>query len=345
MNARADAITVRHYADADEPALMRLLTESMGGGPTGERSPEFFRWKHLQNPFGRSLMLVAESEGRLIGFRAFMRWKFEAGGRVISAARAVDTATHPDFQGRGIFTMLTLQAIDELRGETDLIYNTPNEKSLPGYLKMGWSKVGNMPVNIKVRRPLAVLRGLAGRGAHADSSSSVAREVNAMTADEGLAQEGVADLVRAASENQPAENRLHTKRDIDYLRWRYGSAPLLGYRMVVHEDRGRVAGIGIFRVRPRGNLVETTLSEVLYRPGDVDAVGKVISAVVAAAPVDHIACSFPSGTPEKSVSRRRLFLPAPGGMTFTVNPLNQEVGSRGLSLDSWGLTLGDLEVF
>ena len=37
-------------------------------------------------------------------FRLLMRWEFVAWREVLRAVRAVDTATHPDYQGRGIFT-------------------------------------------------------------------------------------------------------------------------------------------------------------------------------------------------------------------------------------------------
>ena len=96
-----------------------------------------------------------------IGLRAFMRWRFDATGQDVRAVRAVDTATHPDHQGRGIFSRLTSEAIDLLRGDTDLIFNTPNEKSLPGYLKLGWRIVGRAPVLLRIKRPLRLLRNLS----------------------------------------------------------------------------------------------------------------------------------------------------------------------------------------
>ena len=133
---------VRQYEVTDEDAVLRLLRITLGAGPIGQRTAAFFRWKHLDNPFGPSLMLVADAGGEIIGLRAFMRWRFDAAGQDVRAVRAVDTATHPDHQGRGIFSRLTSEALDLLRGDTDLIFNTPNEKSLPGYLKLGWRIVG-----------------------------------------------------------------------------------------------------------------------------------------------------------------------------------------------------------
>ena len=155
MRASPRTISLRPYREEDESAVLELLDASLGGGPVGRRPPSFFRWKHMSNPFGRSFMLVAEDDGRIVGLRAFMRWRFQAGDRELLAVRAVDTATHPDYQGQGIFSRLTLAALDELGGQVDLVFNTPNEKSLPGYLKMGWRPVGQVPIRVRVRHPTA----------------------------------------------------------------------------------------------------------------------------------------------------------------------------------------------
>src|SRR4029450_11514322 len=104
-----------------------------------------------------SLLLVADHDDRLIGLRAFMRWRLAAGDRDLAAVRAVDTATHPDFQGMGVFSRLTRAALDAMEGQVDLVFNTPNGKSGPGYLKLGWREVGRVPVAVRVRRPLRLL--------------------------------------------------------------------------------------------------------------------------------------------------------------------------------------------
>ena len=106
------------------------------------------------------MMLIAESDGRIVGLRAFMRWRFLSESRVLRAVRAVDTATHPDHQGHGIFSKLTREALEVLRADTDLVFNTPNDKSLPGYLKLGWVEVGTIPISIRLKKPLAFARGI-----------------------------------------------------------------------------------------------------------------------------------------------------------------------------------------
>lgn len=104
---------------------------------------ELFKWKHLDNPFGKSYGLLALDDEKIVGLRMFMFWNFTSNGSksVIKAIRPVDTVVDKNFRGQGLFKKLTLTGLDECRGEYDFIFNTPNENSLPGYLKMGWEKL------------------------------------------------------------------------------------------------------------------------------------------------------------------------------------------------------------
>jgi GNAT superfamily N-acetyltransferase len=86
----------------------------------------------------------------------WLRWRFVATGRRWDAVRAVDTATHPEYQGRGIFRRLTTSSLDAAaRGGRRHVFNTPNEQSRPGYLKMGWEEVGKLPSAVRFRSPVA----------------------------------------------------------------------------------------------------------------------------------------------------------------------------------------------
>ncbi len=338
--SRATALTVRAYADRDEPAVLELLTASLGGGPAGVRPAEFFRWKHVDNPFGRSFMLVAEESGRIVGFRSFLRWAFEARDGRVRAVRAVDTATHPDSQGRGIFTQLTLAALEELRADTDLIFNTPNEKSLPGYLKMGWKEVGRVPVSVRVRRPVRFVRGIRSVGSGADGVPTI--PVSAERASVALEDaEGVEALLRGVTPS----TRLRTPRDLTFLRWRYGAAPLLDYRVVRSTRDGRLTGLAVFRARMRGVLREASIADVLTAPGDVRTAAQLLRGVGKAGRFDHVTCSFHPGTDPANAARRAAFVRARRGVLVVSNSLEGRSPLDPTERESWQFTLGDLEVF
>ncbi len=348
MSARVQdaVVTTRRFRPEDGSAVLELLRASLGEGPGGDRSAAFFRWKHLENPFGSSFMLLAEADGRIVGLRAFMRWRFEAGGVSIPAVRAVDTATHPDHQGRGIFSRLTLEALDALREDTAIVFNTPNEKSLPGYLKMGWGTVGRVPIGVRVRRPARFLAARGGRAVRAPEMDEPI-EVGAAPAGRVLASAGDLDGLLAVSgpASWSGSGAIATPRTRRYLEWRYGEAPLLDYRAIVEEGAHGPDGLAIFRVRRRGSLRESTVSEVIVRAGDRATAGRLLRRVGRAARVDHVACAFPIRSVERAAAVRSGFLRSPGGMLLVARPLGDGLVPDPMDLRSWALTVGDLEVF
>lgn len=342
MTATRTDYAVRPYTVSDEPAVLQLLEASLQGGPTGQRTAAFFRWKHEENPFGPSFRLVAEQDGKVIGFRSFLRWQFLSGGEPVLAVRAVDTATHPDHQGRGIFTRLTLAAVDALRGDVDLIFNTPNAQSRPGYLKMGWSVVGSVPLALRPVRPVRLVRGcreaFAGRGA----PSGAAPPCPLPAASDALAASGAVTALLAEARGQ--SQRLTTARSLEYLQWRYAGTTELDYRAVTVHDGGALMGLAIGRPRRRGPLNEFLLAEVIARGGDRRVLRELLRAA-AHAGGDHVVTHLPPATVLAGVGRAAGYLPAPGvGIGLVANPLTPAAAGA-LRLPSWRLSLGDLELF
>lgn len=255
----AGSLELRSYKPEDEPAVIGLLQLSLGWA-TDRRHEQLFRWKHEQGPWGRSPAWVAVVDGQVVGFRAFMRWQFQAADGTISAVRAVDTATHPEYRGRGIFRELTLHALEALRQDRiAFVFNTPNDQSRPGYLKMGWQVLGRVPARVRLCR----VGGLARM-----SRARTSADLWSLESDVGLPapaaledEQGVSRLL----EQQPPAPRISTDRTIAYLAWRYGLG-LLRYRALLLGPTA-ADGLLIFRLRRRGGAVEAVLAELLV-PGN-----------------------------------------------------------------------------
>src|SRR4051794_27767860 len=169
-------------ATADDlPGILALARRALGWSDVSTR---FLEWKHLESPFGPSFMWIATDADRVVAFRAFLRWELvDAEGGTVVAARAVDTATDPDHRRRGLFRALTTEALDGMAAAgVQLVWNTPNGSSLPGYLTMGWQEVGRLPALVRPasgRFPVVVLtaRRAAGREAVATGYGRAAWEV------------------------------------------------------------------------------------------------------------------------------------------------------------------------
>lgn len=321
---------VRVATEADRPAVLSLLGVALGWREDA-RFPQLFGWKHEQNPFGPSPGLVALDGDRLIGFRTFLRWEFrDARGARWRAVRAVDTATDPEYQGRGVFRALTTRAVDELaRAGVDFVFNTPNHQSRPGYLRMGWQVVGRLPAAVRFRSPAAVLRAL--RAQAPAERWSVPVEVGRPARDV-LADPRIDELISALGSTRG----LHTNRSADYLRWRYGFPPLAYRAVTVSTDA--TDGLAIFRVRRRGAATECALCEVLVPGAEARATRSLLRGVARAAGADYVLRV--GGAPVDRCGYVRL----PGqGPILTWRPLAPT--APGASLTDWNLTLGDVELF
>ena len=324
------SIEVRAVEPSDRKAVLALLTASLGWS-SDKHFDAFFAWKHEQSPFGRSPGWVAVEDGAVVGFRTFLRWEHRApGGEVLRTVRAVDTATHPSHQGRGIFRRLTLKALEDLREEGfAFVFNTPNDRSRPGYLKMGWVPVGRLRVGVRVTSPASLARSARAR-VPADLWSVPATV--GRPASEVLADVGVADLLGAMT-SQPG---LRTHRTPAYLRWRYGFSPL-EYRAVTLEA-GIPSGVAIFRLRRRGRALECVLCEVLV-PGETSGAHRALVRLVAR----ECGADYVLQVGAKMVDRAG-FVRLPGqGPMLTWYPLASDPPGR--RLGDWSMTLGDVELF
>lgn len=82
-----------------------------------------------------SLVLGAFEEKKLVGCNAFIANDFNLNGREISCFQSCWSATHPNFQGRGIFISIQNEAKKILSDlGAMLIYGLPNDQSLPIFI-------------------------------------------------------------------------------------------------------------------------------------------------------------------------------------------------------------------
>ena len=329
MTTVAHDVTVRPFAATDRPSVLGLLAASLGWS-SDERHAEYFAWKHEQSPFGASPAWVAvDRDGELLGFRTFLRWEFMRGTHVVRAVRAVDTATRPDIQRRGIFTRLTMTAVEALiRDDVEFVFNTPNPRSLPGYVQMGWQRVGQLPVRVRPASVRRLARLVQARGPA--EKWSLPTEAGAPAVDAFANVEPVERLLAAVRNTTD----LRTRLSVDYLRWRYGFLPLR-YR-VLSVGPTVADGMVVFRLRRRRRAIEAVICDVLVPSDDAKSSTHLCRQVVAVTGADYALRAGRS-------SSAGGFVPLPGqGPILTWRALTDPTMP---SRREWDLSVGDVELF
>ncbi len=316
---------IRQAGPEELDAIVELAGLALGWRP-GEPNRDLFEWKHVTNAFGPSALWVAEIDGVVAGFRALLRWEFAtSGGEVVAAVRPVDTATHPDFRGRGVFRRLTERALEAAEADgAQFVFNTPNDQSRPGYLKMGWQVAGRVPIASRPSSAGALLRMARSREPAAKWSEPTALGTAAAAA---FADED--STVRLLA-NLPVRAGLGTHRSPTYLRWRYGGLDALHYRAVL-AGSSIADGVAVVRLRRRGAGLEAVLADLLVPNRAVAA--QLRRRILHESGADYLlaAGEAPPG-----------FAPMPGqGPILTTRDLAHPAPP----LAGLNLTLGDVELF
>lgn len=345
-------LTICSYQTETMPALLALTQATLGNSGAVRKTEAFWQWKHHANPFGQSFGLYTwDEEAQLAtGLRLLLRWQFcRVDGEPVRAVRAVDTATHPNYQRRGIFSTLTRQAIADLTAEgVDFIYNTPNQQSLPGYLKMGWQVVARWPLYIKLLRPWHMMaKRLWQQSESASHEFSHAFAPSILTWSQFIERYGaqLPALIKQA-EAARCQVGLRTVRTMAYLDWRYGRHPHIQYGVYAESDaNNNLMGFAVLRPNLRYGWCETVLTELFLLQAHVQFGRSFLQRMTRQLQSDYVIAHAAAQSIEQQMLQRSGFLRAPRqGMIFTVRPL-QASAAPGCEPAHWDLTLGDLEIF
>ncbi len=310
---------IRKATEQDISEILEVLKASLGE-TSSKKTEAVWRYKHVDNPFGKSLVLVAVENDHIIGVRALMRWKWQLGKQVFSAFRAVDTATHPEHQGKGIFKKLTLKAIEMAKENgDDFIFNTPNTQSLPGYLKMGWKEVDKLKIQVKLANPLNWLNNKTG---------------NSYIINNTCVEDQLANLVSTYNTLKAEENNLFTLKSPEYLAWRYENNPLQKYEVQANQDF-YLAGY----IKEHKYFKELRITENIYF--DDSGRQKINKAV------KEFSKKFGAHIITSAGLKSSLGFSGNYGPVLTLRDVNLDSNLKKelLQLNNWSYTLGDLELF
>lgn len=115
-------------------------------------SVAYLNWLYTENPLGEAIGFNAVDGNRLAAHYICTRALVNLDGAPVPALLSLNTATHPDYQGRGLFTRLaeaTYEAgADERIG---LVYGVANANSTPGFVrKLGFELVEQLESRVGV---------------------------------------------------------------------------------------------------------------------------------------------------------------------------------------------------
>ncbi len=312
---------IREATPSDIPEIINVLRASIGEAKL-PKTEEIWKYKHFDNPFGASLVLLAVVSGRIIGVRAFMKWEWNFNGTRFSALRAVDTGILPEHQGKGVFKALNSAGLKLSKDRGDhFIFNTPNSKSLPANLKMGWKRIDKLKI--------VFIPGKFRNRIFKKENFQYKKSIDPTALD-------LQELLNGYNSLQSQKGKIFTPKSQDYLRWRYEQNPLQDYQIIADRDFYLAAYL-----KPHKHFTELRIAEhIHYNQIGSDKIKIAVSEMNKIFRAQLI--SYTSGLNLSSFQ-----FSAKLGPVMVFRNLNFDAGpeKKVSNLINWSYTLGDLELF
>ena len=119
--------------EAGDLDLIRALYAAVWGY---NRPRDYDHWRYFTSPDGMCPAVLAMDGGRAAGFYTAWPVKLRLGGEVVAGIQSMDTMTHPEYQGQGMFVKLANACYELAAGRGfEAIYGFPNPLSYPGFVR------------------------------------------------------------------------------------------------------------------------------------------------------------------------------------------------------------------
>jgi GNAT superfamily N-acetyltransferase len=137
--------------------------------PTTKRfTPEYLSWLYLHNPDGHAFGFDAREGDVLAAQYVCIPAQANIDGQLMRVLLSLNTATHPQFQGKGLFTKLAAMTYEaaEAAGYAG-VYGVANANSTPGFVRK---------LDFQLVRPLEAMVGVGGIDSASSTSGAAAFE-------------------------------------------------------------------------------------------------------------------------------------------------------------------------
>ncbi len=259
---------VRPFRRDDTPGVRRVLEASYGQKAT---PAEIYEWWSLGCPCAHPGFMVAESNGLIVGVQPMEIFQYRDAQASFKGGMLTGVAVHPDFRRRGIFSALVRACEEEAwRQGAAFVGTMPNDRSRPGFLKLGYTDLGRRTLLVRLVKP----RGGQARSVPVAGNAlgTVAEWIQSrfkpLAAEPGMIVRSVNGVIPEMSELAAKHASLfpglRIQRTSEWWRWRFFEAPVRAYRILECRDHnGELAGLAVYTIKFKGRYKVSYLVDVL----------------------------------------------------------------------------------
>jgi len=288
---------------------------------------DWLKWKYFGSPFGEAICLIATNQkGDIAGEVTFGIYEVILNKKNIKCLISFQTMVHPNHQKKGIFSMLTKEAMRIAQNENiSLVFNFPNQASFSPFLKLGYYPINHIKNWVSFQNKAKIL--LTPLSIKKPFIANSVTEINKKALH-------TLDELKHFISPLNIENKIIPNRTFDFLIWRYFTYPLYEYHIVDIDST-----FAIIRCGKRGKLKEVQLMELFQKEKLLNKteLKKLTKKIKEVFNPDIILCNLSENHPVSLLMKQIKFYSLPHSINFFSFALNKDY-EKLMKKENWIIT-------
>lgn len=282
--------TIRRYKTGDEKQIIQLFLDVFGKPLGKTESSKHWKWEYRNNPNDRLDIILAVYENKIVGHYAVIPVKMKIGNKEYMTSLSLDTMTHRNHRGQGIFPTLAIKLYDVLgKNGIPITYGFPNAFSIRGFIKkLNWFEISDVPIYIRPLNFISLFYHYLKNKFLSTFIGSITNFFNNLFLKEKKMSHNFKiekikifgkefdDLWELAKK----EITIGVIRDRKYLNWRYFQKPEEKYDVFTIKNNEKLKGYIILKMEERFNLKIGLIMDILTDPSHLSYQNHLIEYVI-----------------------------------------------------------------
>ena len=272
-------LKIRNYKPGDQTQIIQLFQQVFRKPMGKTESIKHWNWEYKNNPNNQIHAFLAFDVDRLVGYYAVIPIKMKIKDKVYITSLSLDTMTHKDYRGQGLFPTLATKLYNKL-GETgiSITYGFPNGNSIYGFIKkLEWFEISNVPIYALPLNFISLINRFIKLKAFSKFFGTVFNFIfNLFLKKKKPPNHIQIEKIKEFDERfdefwELVKNEIliGVIRDSKYLNWRYFQKPEEKYNGLVIKDNGVLKGYIILKIEERYNLKVGLIMDIITDPSNI----------------------------------------------------------------------------
>ena len=241
------------HTGSDYLQLIKLTETTYQGREISKA--DFLEWEYALNPYGKALITVSEIKQEIVSQYAVLPRAFSIGKKIFQGSLSVNSITHPDYRGNGLFKKLAEETFIRCKeNEINFTIGFPNHFSHPVIVKNEiFESIGFLPLLIYPINPVITFFKYISSKRRKKGDEIVLNGI-----EEALKKISGISLFNFEVDATNYENFLHrfneskinvTNRSLSFIKWRYLNIPFRKYHLLKIVVGDQIEAMVILRAK------------------------------------------------------------------------------------------------